>query len=525
VTSVFKSSARRFTPHQNSSEANVPGPAQYTLGSTLGKKMKNFSKKRTSALDFMPPRAQSPPSIPTKDQSHGYEVTPQGSVIPQPPIIPSYTGRGQDTVGPADYDPRIDVKFKSAPKTSFKGPERDQLDKIQARIAETPGPGYYNTPSAFDGYPTGNGLNDSSDFLIAMHQAKQRQLSSFESKTARDVIMQEVAKRKHDPGPGQYMIPSTIDSEKMTKPPNLQFFASSEPRFKSQQARSMQLETAPGKYNVISSDFDQLRLKILKQKKMASRSDWAQNIAFTSTTKRFQNMEENHIYETPTPTAYYPKVGLAETLSRPNIRSGAFGSKDIRFKESKNHYYDTRLTKEQQIEQELNRELQAFLAKNQKPTTNNTNDSSHRSMTAPKSSTSYSPTGSPTRPRFTSAFGPSPDHRLRPIKTPPGPPPGAYDTAPKWIKERGVPVIAPNLNLSRKKPEMTPGPGQYTITSSINPQAWRNPKNVLISTTKREDVELKKKAIGPGPGYYNPTPLTGSLIRPSYNVYLSEKYQ
>lgn len=51
--------------------------------------------------------------------------------------------------------------------------------------------------------------------------------------------------------------------------------------------RSMRLTTAPGAYSPVTSDFDQLRLKILKQKKMAVRSGWAQNIAFTSTEGRF----------------------------------------------------------------------------------------------------------------------------------------------------------------------------------------------------------------------------------------------
>ena len=81
---------------------------------------------------------------------------------------------------------------------------------------------------------------------------------------------------------------------------------------------------APGKYNPLTSDFDTMRLKILKQKKMHSRSDWAQNIAFASTDTRFEKLN----LDAPAPTAYAPKVGLAETLPKPNIRSGAFGTKD-----------------------------------------------------------------------------------------------------------------------------------------------------------------------------------------------------
>ena len=48
----------------------------------------------------------------------------------------------------------------------------------------------------------------------------------------------------------------------------------------------MRTFTSPGAYNPLASDFDKLRLKILKQKKMAGRSSWAQNVAFATTEVR-----------------------------------------------------------------------------------------------------------------------------------------------------------------------------------------------------------------------------------------------
>lgn len=68
------------------------------------------------------------------------------------------------------------------------------------------------------------------DFLVHLHNAKRKQTSSFESKTARDALMKEIERRKALPGPGQYTLPSTIKTE--TKPPSLQFFSSSDERFK-----------------------------------------------------------------------------------------------------------------------------------------------------------------------------------------------------------------------------------------------------------------------------------------------------
>lgn len=42
-----------------------------------------------------------------------------GRVVPQPPAIPGYSGIGQDSVGPADYNPNISAKFKNIPRPNF----------------------------------------------------------------------------------------------------------------------------------------------------------------------------------------------------------------------------------------------------------------------------------------------------------------------------------------------------------------------------------------------------------------------
>ena len=59
------------------------------------------------------------------------------------------------------------------------------------------------------------------------------------------------------------------------------------------------------------------------------------------------------------------------------------------------------------------------------------------------------------KPKFTSNFAPSLEERMRPVKTPPGPPPGAYDVQPKWNKI-GTHVMAPELG-HKKKAERNPG--------------------------------------------------------------------
>jgi hypothetical protein len=170
VTSVFKSSARRFV---NESEGEKTGPAQYALESTVGKKIKHFPKKQNKSFYIIPDRAPVAPSIPTRTQGNGYEVRPDGIVTPQAPVIPGFTGRGDDTVGPGDYDPRIDIKFRNIPKATLKGSDREATNRIEAKASQTPGPGYYNTSSSFGNFSTGHGMYDS-DFLIHMAQAKKR---------------------------------------------------------------------------------------------------------------------------------------------------------------------------------------------------------------------------------------------------------------------------------------------------------------------------------------------------------------
>lgn len=200
----------------------------------------------------------------------------------------------------------------------------------------------------------------------------------------------------------------------------------------------MRLTVAPGDYTPMTSDFDQMRLKIMKQKKMASRSDWAQNIAFVSTESRFKDgMYDNDV---PPATAYRPKVGLADTLPKPNPRRGAFNSSDERFRQPKppSEY----MTREQITEIELNRELAQYLAK---PAAAQFDQPIREAQT------------SPTRPKYTSAFAPSPDSRLKPIRPPPGPPPGTYDTLPKWDAAKGVAVMAPSVVQSKKKHDPSPG--------------------------------------------------------------------
>lgn len=85
----------------------------------------------------------------------------------------------------------------------------------------------------------------------------------------------------------------------------------------------MQMSVAPGQYDPITSDFEKSKIKILRQKKIASRSGWAQNISFTSTERRFHSLDKG---SGPPPGAYTPKTNLSDNIAKRNARAGPFGT-------------------------------------------------------------------------------------------------------------------------------------------------------------------------------------------------------
>lgn len=93
---------------------------EYVLQPAIAYKVpKKFSQPAPVAFDPNILAGKQAPSIPTKFQSHGYETKPDGRLELQEPLNPGYSGKRYDAVGPADYNPKVDVKFKAAPKINF----------------------------------------------------------------------------------------------------------------------------------------------------------------------------------------------------------------------------------------------------------------------------------------------------------------------------------------------------------------------------------------------------------------------
>jgi Sperm-tail PG-rich repeat len=164
------------------------------------------------------------PSIPTKEQSYGYEPTEDGRLEPQEAAMPGFRGIKNDTVGPGDYDPDISAVTRNKPRPFFPNSPREVSAVDKKHV--TPGPGTYNLMSSFD-LVTAQQSNYRSDYVVRLNEVRARQSAVFESKAIRDSLGDEI-RRKIAPGPQQYNIPSTLQPG---KPAKKQFFSTSSERF------------------------------------------------------------------------------------------------------------------------------------------------------------------------------------------------------------------------------------------------------------------------------------------------------
>lgn len=95
----------------------------YQLPSTFNvAKPKQFTRPADSYKDVnsLLTTSSVAPSIPTRHQSHGYDVTSSGQLELQKPAKLGFTGRGADSVGPLEYSPNVDLRFASVPKALMK---------------------------------------------------------------------------------------------------------------------------------------------------------------------------------------------------------------------------------------------------------------------------------------------------------------------------------------------------------------------------------------------------------------------
>jgi hypothetical protein len=494
AASTFKSKTQRFVPMKKHN-----GPESYDLPSYMksGKPKKYAKGSVINNPDVMIPMKKAPPSIPTRHQSTGYEVAVDtGDLVLQDAVDPGFDGTPSNMVGPGDYEPRLDlVKYPNSFGATMRGVDRGQYYKSMEKAGgQAPGPGYYNYRGCFDDYDN----SDQTNMIVRLNVAKKKLSASFASKSTRDAMLRaEVKPKTYIPGPGQYNVEKGVPTEAETaelKKTN-QNFLSGGPRF---QENMNATKNAPAAY-ALKSDFDQARDKIVKSKKLRGRSGWAQNISFDNTEKRF--FQPTPAFSAPPPGMYDPQnFNVSHGIPKQSKRTPGFGSHTSRSFEAseRNKVF---VNAQEQLAKELEEDIRHGIGPGGMSAKKKRQFEGNRQGLGAGSAFGVGLK----EPRFSKS--------LEPV----GPPPGAYDTRPKWEARGAIPFKTANPVISRSVPEIRPGPGDYILPSSLKyPKPAR--KNIMISTGKREGNSVNSTVNNPGPGSYKTAP---NLLRKSYNILLN----
>ncbi|KAK2961328.1 hypothetical protein BLNAU_3774 [Blattamonas nauphoetae] len=287
--SSFASRTERFELTRKKAD---PGPGSYDLRSTWGKESFRNPEGATpvTKLDSSNPSTVTPPSIPTRNQSMGYQDGPYGHPQMKAVAKRGYTGRGVDAPGPGEYD--VDAinhsrNFNRAGQYTF-----SQSARMKDRSNPNPGPGSYSPQRARE----------------RMHMTYPS--TSFDSTTIREFV-----KPNDHPGPGSYNIRSTIQARVPEE--NVQSFGSCAIREISERnyvplAQKRNPVPGPGEYN----DPRVIR----KPQKSAT--------PFFSTSTRFSSSKR----DIPGPGAYSQNIPSFKPRS---TNSAGFGIRQSRFKNQK----------------------------------------------------------------------------------------------------------------------------------------------------------------------------------------------
>jgi hypothetical protein len=89
-------------------------------------------------------------------------------------------------------------------------------------------------------------------------------------------------------------------------------------------------------------------------------------------------------------------------------------------------------------------------------------------------------------------------------------------------KVAGVLKIKEHNSKSIAKPKRdTPGPGDYSVGKDLLRKGRANPHFTMGGSNERFRSPVKD--VMPGPGQYDPSPLLGTLIKPTYNAVMVDE--
>mgnify|MGYP003684475085 CR=1 FL=1 len=293
-----------YAPIANAAES--PGPGQYKLPSSFESKAVRRSSEPSPAASravLWKPKAN-PPSIPTANQSFGYEETEHGELVMQRAPNAASSAGGHKALGPGAYNPDAAMKWTRPSGFSTAWGNSRVQRKVFDAPSTTPGPGAYATCKDAAAPRARGKVVGSAAFVSRVPLASQSMVDS----------------EKIGPGPGQYEPPSGIRAPVV--PVTRQTFGSTAKRSEERPASST---PGPGHYNPPS---------IFGQRRDPA-ADVRVSSAFSTSAVRFKKLEK---VREPGPGAYdeYDQFSLlAQVQRKTHGRNGAFGSTSRRFAASK----------------------------------------------------------------------------------------------------------------------------------------------------------------------------------------------
>tara|TARA_B100000780_G_scaffold83155_1_gene56850 strand:+ start:186 stop:2156 length:1971 start_codon:yes stop_codon:yes gene_type:complete len=153
---------------------------------------RTMSRTGPSIQEMISKRHTPVPTIPIRRQSHGYDQSQTGKLLPQPAPIKEYAGIGMDTVGPAGYHVRQDPTKSGAPRVNF------------ARSSKRPE--IFSGPSATKHVGPGSHNIAGARFV----DRSKRGTAAFNSKVPMAQDREEINVGGSEVGPGAYTLPSTL---------------------------------------------------------------------------------------------------------------------------------------------------------------------------------------------------------------------------------------------------------------------------------------------------------------------------
>ena len=345
----FNTKTKRFEEKISEIQKNEPGPGYYFP------KINKFYKdkiKKIKENEFNSKQKQFPlymngniaPSIPTKNQRFGFDISEDGKIIPikDPNLYKTFSGEKGDSVGPDAYE--IEKKnnlYKTRPNWTLSKEIRncyitnfDNLSKIEAQSLIST-----NNSDTFNNFNKSNLLSSitankfyvddklnvmelspydiSDDFQKSINFQKNVNFHKKIEKNRKNYSRNLFNKANDNPGPGFYIDRFKHSSFRyINVPENRQFFGSKLERF----ASMNELQNNTNDISLNSKNNDN---KIIKSKSFVA--------PFLSTEKRFHafSYEKN---DYPSPSHYNIKIKKIKNFSKNN----KFDSSSKRFMEYKN---------------------------------------------------------------------------------------------------------------------------------------------------------------------------------------------